>query len=146
MQPFAWAIIYGGKNIENRTLRSRYRGPLAIHAGLGWVPREERPSTGDLIDPLLAAEVEHLEKAGAGPSWTAWEARGAVLGTVDLIDMHDGIRGCCGPWGERGIAASGDAITHLVLANPRPINPRPWTGAQGLWELPDFVIGERGPA
>ena len=34
-QPWAWAIIHGGKDVENR-VRSLgpYRGPVAIHAGL----------------------------------------------------------------------------------------------------------------
>ena len=32
-QPWAWAIIHGGKDVENRTrnLAGAYRGPVAIH-------------------------------------------------------------------------------------------------------------------
>ena len=35
-QPHAWAIIHGGKDVENRTrnIAGSYRGPVAIHAGL----------------------------------------------------------------------------------------------------------------
>ena len=32
-QPWAWAILNVGKNVENRRWRTRYRGPLLIHAG-----------------------------------------------------------------------------------------------------------------
>ena len=32
-QPWAWAIIHAGKNVENRTWATSYRGPLLIHAG-----------------------------------------------------------------------------------------------------------------
>ena len=32
-QPWAWLILHAGKDIENRTWRTRYRGPLLIHAG-----------------------------------------------------------------------------------------------------------------
>ena len=32
-QPWAWLIVYGGKDIENRSWRTPYRGPLLIHAG-----------------------------------------------------------------------------------------------------------------
>jgi hypothetical protein len=32
-QPWAWATIYGGKDVENRRWRTAYRGPLLIHAG-----------------------------------------------------------------------------------------------------------------
>ena len=38
-QPWAWAIVHGGKTIENRALAWSYRGPLAIHAGLRWSER-----------------------------------------------------------------------------------------------------------
>ncbi len=31
-QPWAWAIIHGGKNIENRSRRTHCRGPVLIHA------------------------------------------------------------------------------------------------------------------
>ena len=33
-QPWAWLIVSGYKNIENRPRRMNYRGPLLIHAGL----------------------------------------------------------------------------------------------------------------
>lgn len=32
-QPWAWAILHAGKDWENRTWRTNYRGPLLIHAG-----------------------------------------------------------------------------------------------------------------
>lgn len=37
-QPWAAAIIHGGKDVENRTrnLAGSYRGPVAIHAGLAY--------------------------------------------------------------------------------------------------------------
>ncbi len=33
-QPWAWLIVNGYKDIENRPRRMKYRGPLLIHAGL----------------------------------------------------------------------------------------------------------------
>ena len=35
-QPWAWAILNAGKNIENRSrnIVGSYRGPVAIHAGM----------------------------------------------------------------------------------------------------------------
>jgi len=43
-QPWAWAIVAGLKPVENRTWRTVYRGPLAIHAsqrfdadGAAWI-------------------------------------------------------------------------------------------------------------
>lgn len=37
-QPWAWAIISGGKTIENRSWTTPYRGPLLIHAGKAFDP------------------------------------------------------------------------------------------------------------
>ena len=31
-QPWAWAIIYAGKDVENRTWPTRYRGFVIVHA------------------------------------------------------------------------------------------------------------------
>ncbi len=31
-QPYAWAVVHGIKDIENRSWRTHYRGPLLIHA------------------------------------------------------------------------------------------------------------------
>ena len=39
-QPWAWAIIYGGKDLENRRWRTSYRGPL-IHASKNANPDPE---------------------------------------------------------------------------------------------------------
>jgi hypothetical protein len=33
-QPWAWLIVNGVKDIENRSFRTRHRDPLVIHAGL----------------------------------------------------------------------------------------------------------------
>ncbi len=35
-QPFAWAIVHGGKDVENRSWATSYRGPVLIHAGMRW--------------------------------------------------------------------------------------------------------------
>lgn len=34
-QPWAWLIIHGHKDIENRTWHPNYRGPFLVHAGKG---------------------------------------------------------------------------------------------------------------
>lgn len=32
-QPWAWLIIFGGKDVENRSWRTNYRGEFLVHAG-----------------------------------------------------------------------------------------------------------------
>lgn len=134
-QPWAWAIIHGGKDVENRSrnIAGAYRGPVAIHAGLAF--------DADAV-PVLARLV---------PTWDApitngdpWQhrpdgVRGAILGMVDLVDVHDGLGAehdgaPCSPWAIR-------YHHHLVMVNPRPLaQPLPWRGALGLWALPDHVM------
>jgi len=43
-QPWAWAIVYAGKDIENRVWKTNFRGDFFIHAGkkfdnngMGWI-------------------------------------------------------------------------------------------------------------
>lgn len=42
-QPWAWAIVHGGKDVENRTrnIAGAYRGPVAIHAGMRFDQSDE---------------------------------------------------------------------------------------------------------
>lgn len=72
-QPYAWAIIHGGKDIENRSrnIAGDYRGPVAIHAALKgasfdakhpklW-PFDERHTTGVIIGVVDLVGVHHSE-------------------------------------------------------------------------------------
>lgn len=38
-QPWAWAIVQGLKDIENRTWNTKYRGPFLVHASKKLDPR-----------------------------------------------------------------------------------------------------------
>lgn len=145
-QPWAWAIIHGGKDIENRTQAWSYRGPLAIHAGNRWSER------GAIADPVVEAAV----KACPDDEWTLRHYglddqfedyhRGAIIGVVDLVGVHLAADGCCdSPWAELSYAEHGGRtrrdIVHLVLENPRPLpEPIPCRGALGLWTPPVDVI------
>lgn len=128
-QPWAWAIFHG-KDIENRTQLWSYRGPLAIHAGARWSERGDR-------SPLIHA-------AAGGRSLVGALTMGAILGVVDLVDVHPDA-GCCKPWGESAYVEHGGRerrrITHLILENPRPLaEPIPCKGALGLWTLPADIV------
>lgn len=124
-QPWAWQIINQGKNIENRTrnIAGKYRGPVAIHAGLK--PDQEA--------------LARLPKRA--PEWVTAPRvfdYGVILGVVDLVDVHPSSPFCCaGDWGETW------DVHHLVLANPRPIplNEQPkCRGALGLWTPPADIV------
>lgn len=145
-QPWAWAIIDGGKDVENRTrnIAGAYRGPIAIHAAMSH-------TFGARTDPNIAREITEAGHEADFLRWLTSAPHGAVVGLVDLVDVHHandvdptfcGIcpEGCCGcsPWAM-------PEHYHLVLANPRPLpEPIPWRGALGLWNLPDDAL--RGAA
>lgn len=141
-QPWAWAIMHGGKDVENRTrnIAGSYRGPLVIHAGLAEFEKHNMASRA-------------LRKAHGGEVPTVLDF-GAALGVVDLIDTHAApccpgrmivvVRytrawndpETCSPWAEPN-------SHHLTLANPRPFpEPIPYKGALGLWNFPDELLPE----
>ena len=63
-QPWAWAIVYAGKDIENRSWKTKLRETIAVHAGLGFDRDVDLPR-----GVKLPAEEEIV--------------RGAIIGVVD---------------------------------------------------------------
>jgi hypothetical protein len=141
-QPWAWAIVHGGKDVENRTQLWAHRGELAIHAGRRWSDRGAR-----MVPSIIAAEqlVERYDlpvQARVG---------GVIIGLVDVVDVHhyagsgpDRIDCCDSRWAEESYDEAGGKhrldIVHLVLENPRPLlEPVPCRGALGLWTVPAGV-------
>lgn len=128
-QPWAQAIIFGGKNIENRTVFWKYRGSLAVHAGMSWDLHGQH-------DPAIRAVRDDMP---------LWHEYGAIIGLVDLVAAHYARPSCatsarCGTWGHQS-RPGGKPVVHLVLANPRPLpEPIPCRGRQGLWTPPDDVL------
>jgi hypothetical protein len=140
-QPWAWAIMHGGKVIENRTQNWTYRGPLAIHAGA-------RTSDRGFESPLVQQAATGRTGFGCWDSGIVtsrpWHTYSAIIGVVDLVDVHPD-SGCCQPWGESAYVEYGGRerkqIVHLVLENPRPLaEPFPCKGALGLWTPPEFEV------
>jgi hypothetical protein len=151
-QPWAWAIVHGGKDVENRTQAWGYRGPLAIHAGA-------RISERGLQSPLVQEAAQRVDSERPvvlpfnGKVWRHDSLQlGAVIGVVDLVDVHTADwcwepEGHCSPWAESSYVEHGgdvrDRIVHLVLENPRPLaTPIPARGRLGLW-TPDAELLDR---
>lgn len=138
-QPWAWAIIHGGKDVENRVrnIAGDYRGPVAIHGGL----RDD----DDAPPALFYERAEWFWKRGhpyPGTLPEVEQGRGAIIGVIDLVDVHDGqceslhtmageilATQPCSPWAEPD-------TWHLELANPHTLpDPIPYKGALGLRHL-----------
>jgi hypothetical protein len=114
-QPWAWAVIHGGKDIENRNQRINYRGELFIHAGKG---EDSEAHSFPALNAVIPNDYPALR-------------RGQVLGTVALIGCHNSetCGNSCSVWAE-------DGCWHWELADARAIPfPYPATGKLGLWNL-----------
>jgi hypothetical protein len=72
---WAWAIIYAGKNIENRSWRTNIRGLIAIHASKNLTRREYEESK-KLLPRRWRNELPAYENL----------SRGVIIGVVELVD------------------------------------------------------------
>ena len=151
-QPYAWAIMHGGKDVENRSrnIAGAYRGDIAITAAVQYAP-------GRRGTHLIAGDVDfERDQSGflARSARFAWPYRvpdytGVVLGVVHLADVHHAAWSrpgecwreheyapACSPWAEAG-------NWHLELGSPRPLRtPIPVRGRLGLWTLPDDIAAQ----
>ncbi|MFD4143062.1 ASCH domain-containing protein [Streptomyces sp. NPDC058572] len=112
-QPWAAAITYADKRVENRTWTTSHRGAVLIHAGKSLDRRH---------GPMVAAVVRGLQ-----------QDTGAVLAVARITDCHAD-DGECTPWSATGCFHH---VLDEVTALPLPI---PWTGAQGLWVPPPALM------
>lgn len=71
-QPWAWLLVNGHKDIENRVWRTNLRGKVLIHAGQKF---------DDEFNPDYVPTVEGL------PPWRAPEYQlGGIVGMVEIVD------------------------------------------------------------
>ncbi len=120
-QPWAWAIIHAGKDIENRSWQAvnhglRRRGRVAIHASKG-MSKDEYEGARAFINEILATAGK-LECPAAIDL-----LRGGIIGSVDVTDV---VSDSDSLWfmGPRG----------LVLRDPAPCLFVPSVGALGYFE------------
>jgi hypothetical protein len=121
-QPWAHAIMQGGKNIENRSWPTQFRGTIALHAGRSMEPND--------VDAFFT----FLKERQLLGSWLTRDAveslpRGVIVGLVDIVDC---VRASNSAWFEGPYG--------FVLENPRSIVPVPCRGAQKLFDLPVDVV------
>lgn len=135
-QPWAWAIVHGGKDVENRVQAWTYRGPLAIHAGLA------KPEKDNLAS--VAHRVAHGTEVPTELKF------GAIIGIVDLVDVHVSSYAarpkpvpCCPSVWAQFAEAPTKPVVHLVLERPRALaRPIPARGRLGLWTPDEKLLAQ----
>ena len=115
-QPWAWLVVNGYKDIENRTWSTNFRGRIYVHAGQRMVPddypeqRQFLTRAGIVIPPGLA--------------------RGAIVGEVTITGCvaHSDSPWFCGPYG-------------FTLADPVVYNnPVPYRGQLGFFPVDESSL------
>jgi len=109
-QPWAWLIVNGYKDIENRTWPTKYRGPVLIHAA-------KTPEAISLLEIISYYDL-NLEPADILPRF------GGIVGQAEITDCVSSHEST---WfhGPRG----------FVLENARPLPFEACRGRLGLFEV-----------
>lgn len=108
-QPWAWAIIHGGKDIENRNWPTKVRGRVLIHAGKQYAGDDE-------------ATVRNLCPDFPGRHALSF---GGVIGSVEIVDC---VEGSGSAWFEGRYA--------FVLRRPIALPFTPLPGKLGFFKAP----------
>ena len=118
-QPWAWAILYAGKDIENRSWTHNYRGPVLIHAGkkfdndgYAWLVEQA------LFNEQINLTVDDIPTKKDFPT-------GGIVGRAVIKKMVRSLSyspWMFGPWG-------------WVLTNPEPLPFVPYRGQLGLFDV-----------
>lgn len=122
-QPWAWLILNGGKDIENRVRRTSFRGRILVHAAKGCTRDEYHDACKVVTEinlrtgsQICIPPLEELE-------------RGGIVGSVEII-------GCVyehsSPWffGPFG----------YELRNPATLPYLQYKGQLGVFNVPDELL------
>lgn len=124
-QPWAWLIVSGFKDIENRTWATRYRGPVLIQASAS------RPGRDRIEGALRLIRERRIRKRGL-----ILPGEFELGGIVGIAHIDDCVTASTSPWFEGPIG--------WVLSGPRTVPFIPLKGRLGLFDAPRNVIKRLG--
>lgn len=121
-QPWAWAILAAGKDIENRDWSTGFRGPVLIHASKGMTQAEYEDFCETCRMARRAARAVGYVHI---PDFDELQ-RGGIVGRAEIVDC---VSEHSSPWffGTYG----------FVLKNPQTLPFRLFKGALGFFDVPD---------
>jgi hypothetical protein len=127
-QPWAWLIVNGFKDIENRDWPTKFRGRVLVHAG-------KALTVADYEAAMLFVELFHGPQLVHQVPDMAELTRGALVGSVDVVDC---VQYSPSLW----FTGSGEAdgAYGFVLANAKVMQPIPWKGQLGFFNVPREVL------
>jgi hypothetical protein len=118
-QPWAWMIVNGWKDIENRDWPTHFRGRFLVHASKG-MAREEYDDAAQLALHIMQQRI---------PAFGEIEC-GGIIGSVELVVC---VTASDSPWffGRYG----------FVMRAPEVLPFRPYQGQLGFFEVALPVAG-----
>ena len=128
-QPWAWLIVNGHKDIENRDWHTQFRGRMLVHAG--------QTMARSYYDTVVA----DLTAAGLCPAnIPAYEdlPRGGIVGEVRVVDC---VQQHPSPWKQA------ESPFAFVLADGKPLPFLRWKGQLKFFNVPKSQVwpGEYRP-
>jgi hypothetical protein len=121
-QPWAWLIVNGHKDIENRDWRTPFRGRFLVHAGLTMT----RPQYEDVVVQLMRELID----VSLPPFEDLRAQLGGIVGQATVVDC---VQDHPSPWKHPDSWG-------FVLADSRPLPFTPYKGRLGFFNIPDGVI------
>jgi hypothetical protein len=138
-QPWAWAIINAGKDIENRSWSTKVRGRVLIHASMKSTD-DDYDACMDLVDTIAPLGGICTGLAGrlgrrASAIHSSDARKGGIVGSVEIVEC---VTESESPWffGPLG----------FVLRDPRPLPFIPLRGRLGFFDAPPEVLAHIGGA
>ena len=122
-QPWAWAIINAGKDIENRDWKTKFRGPVCIHAA-------KVMTSDDWHAGMECMEWRFIPSKACPPPKSRLLLKGGIIGVAEIVDC---VEASASPWffGRYG----------FVLRNARPVEFIPVKGALGFFDWRKQLTG-----
>ncbi len=120
-QPWAWLVVNGHKDVENRTWPTRFRGRVYVHAG----KTKEHDDFPEIRSLLEQTDIVLPDRFSLG----------AIVGEVDIVGCLTGSRSkwFFGPYG-------------FLLRDPVAYaEPIPCRGMLGFFNVPETVMAPERP-
>jgi hypothetical protein len=120
--PWAYMIFHEGKNVENRTYSTKFRGKLLIHAS------KKSMNIGDCL-AIMPVRFSVLDILNLNIYTEA--LNGLILGSVQLVDC---VQSSKSEWAQKG-------CWHWIFENPVLLpEPIPALGKLGFWEFNENIL------
>lgn len=147
-QPWAWAVMHGGKRIENRKWNTNYRGQVAIHASKGCGVIECAQAMEWMLDRELLLPDAPWPGIEAAP-------RGGIVGLARVYNVIPPGREAFAAEIARQCSRLGNEVDlrwwdreqfGFVLVDVTEVPFVPAPGSIGLFDVPHDVLQRMGPS